>query len=102
MTSDSIIAAVVAFLGGTGFNALLRFFSRNKNINLTTEALLRQEMTDRLDTMSMEIDELKKEVSFWRDQYLALYKDHADLRAQIGVIRNFDADDFSNGYPNLP
>ena len=85
MTTDTLLAAVVAFLGGTGFNALLRFFSRNKETNITTEAMLRQEMTDRLDTMSLEIDDLKKEVAFWRDKYLELYKAHADLRAHIGM-----------------
>lgn len=93
MSPDSIIAAIIAFLGGTGFNALLRFLSKNKDTNISTEALLRQEMTDRLDTMSIEIEDLKKEVAFWRDQYLALYKDHADLRAQIGIIRSFESDD---------
>lgn len=87
MGTDSIIAAIVAFLGGTGFNALLRFLSKNKETDITTEALLRQEMTDRLDALTIEIDELKKEVSYWRDMYLDLYKQHADLRARIGVVR---------------
>jgi hypothetical protein len=90
MPTESIIAAIVAFLGGTGFNSLLRFFSKNKDLNITTEAMLRQEMTDRLDTMSLEIDDLKKEVAFWRDQYLELYKAHADLRAHIGVLHSFE------------
>lgn len=85
MTTESIIAAVVAFLGGTGFNALLRFLGKNKETNITTEAMLRQEMMDRLDIMSLEIEELKQEVSFWRDKYLQIYKDHADLRAHLGI-----------------
>lgn len=93
MQIDSIIAAVVAFLGGTGFNALLRFFSKNKETNISTEAMLRQEMIDRLDIMSQEIDELKKEVAYWRDRYLQLYKEHADLRAHLGIIHTFDPDD---------
>lgn len=93
MPTESVIAAIVAFLGGTGFNSLLRFFSKNKDLNITTEAMLRQEMTDRLDTMSLEIENLKKEVSFWRDQYLELYKAHADLRAHLGIIHAFDEDE---------
>ena len=92
MTIESIVTAIVAFAGGTGFNALLRYLSRNKETNITTEALLRQEMTDRLDTMSLEIDDLKKEVAFWRDKYLELYKAHADLRAHLGIIHAFDED----------
>jgi sensor domain CHASE-containing protein len=90
MSTDALIAAIVAFLGGTGFNALLRFLSKNKETNITTEAMLRQEMTDRLDTMSSEIEEMKKEVAFWRDKYLELYKAHADLRAQLGMINAFE------------
>lgn len=85
MSADAIIAAIVAFLGGTGFNALLRFLGKNKETNITTEAMLRQEMMDRLDSMSLEIEELKQEVSFWRDKYLQIYKDHADLRAHLGL-----------------
>ena len=85
--TDSIIAAIVAFLGGTGFNALLRFLSKNKQTDITTEALLRQEMTDRLDGLTAEMDDLKKEVSYWRDMYLDLYKQHADLRAKLGIMR---------------
>lgn len=94
MAPDAIIAALVAFLGGTGFNALLRFFSKNKETNISTEAMLRQEMTDRLDSMSADIDELKKEVSYWRDRYFQLYKEHADLRAQLGIIQAFETEDF--------
>jgi hypothetical protein len=60
--TESIIAAIVAFLGGTGFTAILRFLSKNKETNITTEAMLRQEMMDRLDTMSIEIEDLKREV----------------------------------------
>ncbi len=90
MYTESIIAAIVAFLGGTGFTAVLKFFSRNKETNITTEALLRQEMMDRLDTMSIEIEDLKKEVNFWRDKYLELYKAHADLRAYLGIIHAFE------------
>ena len=86
MSPDSIIAAVVAFVGGTGFTSLLKYLTRNKQTNITTEALLRQELTDRLDTMYEEMEDLKKEVSYWRDKYLELYKSHADLRAQIGII----------------
>lgn len=93
MNPDAIIAAIVAFLGGTGFNALLRFFSRNKETNITTEAMLRQEMMDRLDTMSAEIEELKTEVSYWRDRYLQLYKQHADLRARLGIIDAFEEEE---------
>ena len=93
MPMESILAAIVAFLGGTGFNSLLRFFSKNKDLNISTEAMLRQEMTDRLDTMSIEIEDLKKEVSFWRDKYLELYKAHADLRAHLGIIHAFDEDE---------
>ena len=87
MDTNSIIAAIVAFLGGTGFNSLLRFISKNKETDITTEALLRQEMTDRLDALTIEIDDLKKEVSYWRDMYLDLYKQHADLRAKLGVVQ---------------
>lgn len=90
MTIEAILTAFVAFLGGTGFNALLRYLSRNKETNITTEAMLRQEMMDRLDTMSLEIEELKQEVSYWRDRYLQLYKQHADLRAHLGIIHAFD------------
>ncbi len=85
MSIDAIITAIIAFLGGAGFNALLRFVSRNKETNITTEAMLRQEMMDRLDSMSLEIEELKQEVSYWREKYLELYKAHADLRAQLGM-----------------
>jgi hypothetical protein len=85
VSTDTIIAAIVAFLGGTGFNALLRFLSRNKETNITTEAILRQEMLDRLDNMSLEIEDLKREVGYWRDKYLQIYKDHADLRAHLGI-----------------
>ena len=92
MQTDTIIAALVAFLGGTGFNALLRFFSKNKETNISTEAMLRQEMIDRLDIMSGEIEELKTEVSYWRDRYLQLYKEHADLRAHLGIIKAFDTE----------
>jgi hypothetical protein len=98
MSLDTILAAVVAFLGGTGFNALLRFLSKNKETNITTEAMLRQEMTDRLDTMSAEIEELKQEVGFWRDKYLELYKAHADLRAQLGIISAFE--DLAHMHPD--
>lgn len=90
MSFDTLLAAIVAFLGGTGFNALLRFLSKNKETNITTEAILRQEMTDRLDNMSVEIEDLKREVGFWRDKYLELYKAHADLRAQLGIISAFE------------
>lgn len=86
MSSDSLIAAIIAFLGGTGFNAFLRFISKNKETNISTEAMLRQEMSDRLDTLSLEIDDLKKEVDYWREMYLELYKAHADLRAQLGMM----------------
>jgi hypothetical protein len=92
--TDSVIAAIVAFLGGTGFNALLRFLSKNKQTDITTEALLRQEMTDRLDSLTAEMDELKQEVSYWRDMYLDLYKQHADLRARVGMMRD-DSDDLN-------
>ena len=88
MSGDAIIAAIVAFLSGTGFNGLLRFLSRNKQTDITTEAMLRQEMFDRLDTLTQEIDDLKREVDFWRDKYLQIYKDHADLRAYLGIIRH--------------
>lgn len=90
MSPDAIIAAIVAFLGGTGFNALLRFLSKNKETNISTEAMLRQEMMDRLDAMAVEMEDLKREVNFWRDKYLELYKAHADLRAQLGIIQAFD------------
>jgi hypothetical protein len=93
MTVESIVTAIVAFAGGTGFNALLRYLSRNKETNISTEAMLRQEMIDRLDIMSGEIEELKKEVSFWRDKYLELYKAHADLRAHLGIIHAFEEDE---------
>lgn len=93
MTIESIVTAIVAFAGGTGFNALLRYLSRNKDTNISTEAMLRQEMIDRLDIMSGEIEELKKEVSFWRDKYLELYKAHADLRAHLGIIHAFEEDE---------
>lgn len=86
MSFDTFLTAFVAFLGGSGFNALLRFFLKNKDTTISTEAMLRQEMTDRLDNMSVEIEDLKKEVAFWRDKYLELYKDHADLRAHLGII----------------
>lgn len=100
MSLDAIITGLVAFLGGTGFNALLRFFSKNKETNISTEAMLRQEMMDRLDILSTEIDELKQEVAYWRDRYLQLYKQHADLRAQLGIIHNFDADFELEEHPN--
>lgn len=90
MSLDTILTALVAFLGGTGFNALLRFLGRNKETNISTEAMLRQEMLDRLDAMSSEIEELKQEVNYWRDKYLELYKAHADLRAHLGIIHAFD------------
>lgn len=90
MTSESILTALLAFIGGTGFNALLRYLSRNKETNISTEAMLRQEMTDRLDTMSLEIEELKREVSFWREKYFELYKAHADLRAHLGIIHTYE------------
>lgn len=93
MTFEAILTAFVAFLGGTGFNALLRYLSRNKETNITTEAMLRQEMMDRLDTMSIEIEELKQEVSYWRDRYLQLYKQHADLRAHLGIIHAFEEEE---------
>ena len=93
MTVEAILTALVAFLGGTGFNALLRYLSRNKETNITTEAMLRQEMMDRLDTMSLEIEELKQEVSYWRDRYLQLYKQHADLRAHLGIIHAFEEEE---------
>ena len=93
MTIESLLAAIVAFAGGTGFNALLRYLSKNKETNITTEAMLRQEMIDRLDIMSSEIDELKQEVSYWRDRYLQHYKQHADLRAHLGIIHAFDDDE---------
>ena len=94
MAPDAIIAALVAFLGGTGFNALLRFVTKNKETNISTEAMLRQEMIDRLDAMSEDIDELKQEVGYWRDRYFQLYKEHADLRAQLGIIQAFESDEF--------
>lgn len=93
MSIDTILAAIVAFLGGTGFNALLRYLSKNKETNITTEAMLRQEMMDRLDIMSIEIEDLKREVNFWRDKYLELYKAHADLRAHLGIIHAFEDDE---------
>lgn len=92
MTVEELLTALVAFLGGTGFNAVLRYLSRNKETNISTEAMLRQEMIDRLDIMSGEIEELKVEVSYWRDRYLQLYKEHADLRAHLGIIHSFESD----------
>jgi hypothetical protein len=96
MTTENTLAAIIAFLGGTGFNALLRYLSRNKETNISTEAMLRQEMIDRLDIMSGEIEELKREVSYWRDRYLQLYKEHADLRAHLGLIQPSESDKQSN------
>ena len=86
MSADSIMTAILAFACGTGFTSLLKFISRNKETNITTEAILRQEMTDRIDVMSGEIEELKTEVSYWRDRYLQLYKEHADRRAHLGIL----------------
>lgn len=88
MSNENLITAILAFAGGTGFSALLKYLLRNKQTNITTEAVLRQELTDRLDVLSSEIEDLKVEVAFWRDKYLELYKAHADLRAHLGIINN--------------
>ncbi len=95
MTAETLIPAIVAFLGGTGFSSVLRYLSKNKQTNITTEAMLRQELTDRLDTMYSEMEELKKEVSFWREKYLELYKAHADLRAHLGILHYIEIDEES-------
>lgn len=78
---DAWIAGFASFLGGAGFVGLLRYVIRNKELTLSNEAALRQELQAQITRLNERIEQLENERETLQKQYNELYKMNADLRA---------------------
>ena len=81
---DAWYTAVASFVGGAGFAGLLKFFTRNREITHSNEAALRLEMQAQIEKLNTRIEHLEQTLAEYQDKYLKLYKQNADLIAQIG------------------
>ena len=81
---DSWFAAAASFVGGAGFAGLLKFFTRNREITHSNEAALRLEMQQQIEKLNQRIQHLEETLADYQDKYLKLYKQNADLIAQLG------------------
>ena len=76
--------AVASFVGGAGFAGLLKFFTRNREITHSNETALRLEMQSQIEKLNLRIEHLEQALAEYQDKYLKLYKQNADLIAQLG------------------
>ena len=80
---DAWAAGIASFLGGAGFVGLLRYVIRNKELTLSNEAALRQELQAQITRLNERIEQLELERETLQKQYNELYKMNADLRALL-------------------
>ena len=81
---ESWYAAVASFVGGAGLAGLLKFFTRNREMTHSNEAALRLEMQSQIEKLNLRIEHLEQALADYQDKYLKLYKQNADLIAQLG------------------
>jgi hypothetical protein len=83
MNPEIITALLGGGVAGVMFQSLLKYLQKNKQMNLTNEEILRKEMQDQIDTMKLEIRELRMEVNNWKAKYFDLYEEHVELKAML-------------------
>jgi peptidoglycan hydrolase CwlO-like protein len=83
MNPEIITALLGGGVAGVMFQSLLKYLQRNKQMHLTNEEKLRQELQEQIDTMKLEIRELRMEVNNWKGKYFDLYEEHVELKALL-------------------
>ena len=83
MNFDQVVSGLLVFAGGAGAGKFLDFLLKRKKQSVDTESILRAELSEQIRDLREQLAELKVEVDYWRDQYLELFKDYAELKARL-------------------
>lgn len=79
---------IIALFGGGAaamiIQYLLKFLKDSKELTLSNEEKLRQELQEQIDVMKAELKELRGEVNVWKGKYFELYEEHIQLKAKLG------------------
>lgn len=78
---------VMALFGGGAvamiIQYLLKYLKDSKEMTLSNEEKLRQELQEQIDDMKAEIKELRGEVNVWKQKYFELYEEHIQLKTRL-------------------
>jgi hypothetical protein len=84
MNTETIIALFGGGVIGAGLANLLKFLLARRGQTLSNEELLRRELQEQIDSLKIEMQELRSEVGHWRDKYFEIYEEHVQLKARLG------------------
>jgi peptidoglycan hydrolase CwlO-like protein len=79
---------IAALLGGGVLGAIvatvLKYLTNRREQTLTNEEKLREELQEQIDILKRDVQELRTEVSHWREKYFEIYEEHVQLKARLG------------------
>ena len=84
MNTETIVALFGGGVIGAGLANLLKFLLARRGQTLSNEELLRRELQEQIDSLKIEMQELRSEVGHWRDKYFEIYEEHVQLKARLG------------------
>lgn len=78
VANPPLLAGIFTLLGGVGLKVVEKFM--NKNVEKRDD---RKEFREQIEGLQKRLDEVEKEVTFWRNRFYEEQEDNATLRIQM-------------------